>query len=56
MKNFYNSENSNYKVMSFNIRYDNINDNLNRWINRKEPVSNLILSYSCDLIGLQEVF
>ena len=42
-------------IMSFNIRYANLNDGINNWDNRKEIVVNLILEQSPDLLGLQEV-
>ena len=40
--------------MSFNIRYDNKNDNLDKWDFRKESISELIIKYSPHIIGLQE--
>lgn len=42
-------------LMSFNIRYDNPNDGINSWENRKEIVVNIIENSSPDLLGLQEV-
>jgi len=41
-------------IMSFNIRYDNPNDNENYWGNRKEDVVNLIEHYHPDFLGIQE--
>lgn len=44
------------RVMSFNIRTIAVeNDPLNRWINRKEFVIDVIKHYDADLIGFQEV-
>lgn len=43
------------KVMSFNVRADNILDIHNRWKNRSELVYEMIKHYNCDLLGLQEV-
>lgn len=42
-------------VMSFNIRYANLNDGINNWDNRKEIVVSLIEETQPDLIGMQEV-
>ncbi|WP_242131398.1 endonuclease/exonuclease/phosphatase family protein [Aestuariivivens marinum] len=44
----------NYKIMTYNIRYDNPNDGENNWSNRKAPISNQILSNKPDIIGIQE--
>ena len=44
-----------FKVMSYNIRYDNPDDGINKWSNRKENVINLILTHKPAIIGLQEV-
>ena len=41
------------RVMSFNIRYDNPNDGVNRWENRKDFVAN-ITRLNADIIGIQE--
>lgn len=43
------------RVMSFNIRYDNPEDGINRWENRKNIVSGAIIEHAVDLAGLQEV-
>ena len=43
------------EVMSFNIRFDNPDDGINNWNNRKEIVKELLSNYKCDFIGLQEV-
>lgn len=42
------------RVMTYNIRYDNPDDGVNRWDNRKERVLNLIRFNKADIIGLQE--
>ena len=43
------------RVMTFNIRYDNPDDGINRWDNRKQMVSETIIQQNADLAGLQEV-
>jgi endonuclease/exonuclease/phosphatase family metal-dependent hydrolase len=42
------------RVMTYNIRYDNPQDGINAWPNRKQKVADLIRKYDPDLIGLQE--
>ena len=43
------------RVMTFNIRYNNPNDGINAWSNRKNSVAEIIgASYAVDLAGLQE--
>ena len=42
-------------VMSFNIRYNNPEDGVNAWPNRKARVASMIEFHSVDLLGLQEV-
>lgn len=42
------------KVMSFNIRYNNPNDGVNWWENRKEEVVQLIDFYHPEFLGIQE--
>ena len=44
-----------FKVMTFNIRYDNPADSLNGWKNRAENVAHAMLYYDADIIGTQEV-
>lgn len=44
-----------FRVMSFNIRYDNPNDGENSWANRKSMVGNVIRYHAPKIIGLQEV-
>ena len=41
--------------MTFNTRYDNPGDGVNKWDNRKEIVTGIINKNSCDFVGLQEV-
>jgi len=41
-------------MISFNIRYDNQNDNQNWWKFRKSEVSQMINYYSPEIIGIQE--
>lgn len=42
------------KIMSYNIRYDNSNDGINKWENRKNAVLGIIEKYQPDILGLQE--
>jgi endonuclease/exonuclease/phosphatase family metal-dependent hydrolase len=42
------------KIMSYNIRFDNVSDGINQWKNRKEGLANLINQYNPDIIGTQE--
>ena len=42
------------KIMSYNIRYDNPNDGINKWENRKNAVLGIIEKYQPDILGLQE--
>jgi endonuclease/exonuclease/phosphatase family metal-dependent hydrolase len=46
--------NRNIKVMTFNIRYDNPDDNINAWPKRLELVCDLLKNEKPDLLGLQE--
>jgi endonuclease/exonuclease/phosphatase family metal-dependent hydrolase len=41
-------------IMTFNIRYDNPNDNENNWHNRKYEIVEMINSYQPSIFGLQE--
>lgn len=41
-------------IMSYNIRYNNPNDNENRWEKRKEEVVQMIIYYHPDIFGIQE--
>ena len=42
-------------VISYNIRYDNPDDGVNRWDLRKEKVVNYLIESGSDMIGMQEV-
>lgn len=42
------------KMMSFNIRYDNPNDGVNNWHNRKKAILDLVLETESQIIGIQE--
>jgi endonuclease/exonuclease/phosphatase family metal-dependent hydrolase len=44
-----------FKVMSYNIRYDEPNDGANKWEIRKAKLSSLMAYYGADFIGTQEV-
>ena len=48
------SERKSYKIMTYNIRYDNTNDGENQWSKRKEFLSNQIAFYSPNIFGIQE--
>jgi len=42
------------KVMSYNIRYDNLNDGVNKWDDRKAELINMIRYYEPEIFGIQE--
>lgn len=42
------------KIMTYNIRYDNPEDSLNKWDNRKSEIVNLIKYYEPEIFGIQE--
>ncbi len=42
------------KVMTYNIKYDNVNDTVNNWNDRKEKLVELIEHYGPSFIGMQE--
>ncbi|RPG58429.1 MAG: endonuclease, partial [Flavobacteriales bacterium TMED235] len=42
-------------VISYNIRYNNPKDGMNKWDNRKETVGIFLNKENVDFIGLQEV-
>ncbi len=42
------------KIMTYNIRYDNPEDGLNAWDNRKLELTHLISYYKPDVLGIQE--
>jgi endonuclease/exonuclease/phosphatase family metal-dependent hydrolase len=43
------------KVMTYNIKYDNVNDSVNNWNDRKKKLVELIEHYEPSFIGTQEV-
>jgi endonuclease/exonuclease/phosphatase family metal-dependent hydrolase len=42
------------KVMTYNIRFDNPDDGVNQWSQRKQKVFDLLRTYNPDILGLQE--
>ena len=42
-------------LITYNIRYNNENDGINAWPNRKYQVTDLLRFHEADIIGLQEV-
>ncbi len=42
-------------VLTYNIKYDNVNDTVNNWNDRKVDMVKLLGHYSSDIIGMQEV-
>jgi endonuclease/exonuclease/phosphatase family metal-dependent hydrolase len=42
------------RVMTFNIRYDNPEDGVNAWPNRRDRVAGLVRFHGADAIGVQE--
>lgn len=47
-------EATSFRVMSYNIRYNNPNDGVHAWPNRADRVASSILFNQADLIGVQE--
>lgn len=43
------------KVMTYNIRYDNVEDTINNWNDRKAALTELIKNYEASIVGTQEV-
>ena len=43
------------KVMTYNIKYDNVHDTVNNWNDRKDAMVELLKHYSPGIIGMQEV-
>ncbi|WP_076550588.1 endonuclease/exonuclease/phosphatase family protein [Maribacter ulvicola] len=43
------------KVISYNIKYDNANDTINNWNDRKAAMVDLLAYYNPGIIGMQEV-
>ena len=50
-----NSQATDLNIMTYNVRYDNPDDNLNNWQYRKDVAAEMIRTYQIDLIGTQEV-
>ena len=48
------SDKETYKIMTYNIRYDNPNDGENKWYNRKEYLCDQIRYNEVDILGIQE--
>jgi len=42
------------KVITFNLRYDNVSDGENAWSYRKDKVASLFQFYDADIFGIQE--
>ncbi len=42
------------RVMSFNVRYDEPQDGVNSWSNRKQKVGDVMRFHKADLVGVQE--
>lgn len=49
------SKDTKIKAMSYNIKYDNTNDTMNNWNDRKNTMVQLLLKHAPDFIGMQEV-
>lgn len=47
-------ESADLRIMSYNLRYDNPDDGVNAWDNRKERVTNVIQFYEPVFLGTQE--
>jgi len=43
------------KVMTYNIKYDNVNDTVNNWNDRKSAMVELLKKHNPSIIGMQEV-
>lgn len=44
-----------FKAMSYNIKYDNVNDTVNNWNDRKAAMVKLLNHYAPSFVGMQEV-
>lgn len=42
-------------VMTYNIKYDNVNDTINNWNDRKATMVDLVTYYAPHIVGMQEV-
>jgi endonuclease/exonuclease/phosphatase family metal-dependent hydrolase len=49
------SDENSFKVMTFNVRYDNPADSINAWPRRADQVCNFIQKENPDILGMQEV-
>ncbi len=49
------AQNNTYKVMTYNIRYDNPDDGEDNWHKRKKELVEQIKEYAPDILGTQEV-
>lgn len=47
-------ETTDLRIMSYNLRYDNPDDGINAWDNRKEQIANVIQFYEPVFLGTQE--
>jgi len=52
LSNVYNQE---IKILTYNIKYDNVNDTVNNWNDRKDAMVDLLKNYEPGIIGMQEV-
>ncbi|WP_339706090.1 endonuclease/exonuclease/phosphatase family protein [uncultured Kriegella sp.] len=43
------------KMMTYNIKYDNVSDTVNNWNFRKEAMVDLVKHYQAEVVGMQEV-
>lgn len=43
------------KMMTYNIKYDNVSDTVNNWNFRKEAMVDLVKHYRSEVVGMQEV-
>ncbi|MEO1023634.1 MAG: endonuclease/exonuclease/phosphatase family protein [Bacteroidota bacterium] len=48
------AQDSSMRIMTYNIRYDNPNDGVNAWMNRKEWLAETISAADLDILGIQE--
>lgn len=51
---FFDASSQSFRVMTYNIRFDNPADGVNRWSARKQKVFDLIKKYDPDILGVQE--
>lgn len=49
------SEKNSIKVMTLNLRYNNLQDSINAWPNRANQVCDFLISEKPDIVGMQEV-